>query len=137
MLSSQDQMADEQHLCGKLVKDMYRTRDATQSCQKRFAETIKELGCNVGKVSRCHSYHGERHICGLLHGGDFVVAEAEHRLKYTSEFRATKHKVKVATTSSHHQMRPLAVILPERMSQARSLCEEYGAPIPTTANPMF
>lgn len=69
-------------MCGKLLKAMYGTRDATQNWQRNCSQTVRELGFVTGRVSPCHSYQREWNVCGAIHRGgsmftrDFEVAGA-------------------------------------------------------------
>lgn len=80
-LPAEDQAAGEEHLCGKLNKAMYGSRDATQNWQNRCSEVAKEMGFSVRRVSRCHFYHKSSGICGMVHGDDFVFVGRRQFLK--------------------------------------------------------
>ena len=84
-LPAEDQAPGEEHLCGKLVKAMYGTRDAAQNWQKKCSEVVQELGFRVGRVSPCHFYHAESGTCGMVHGDDFVFVGRRNFLKGVSK----------------------------------------------------
>ena len=50
-LPAEDQAKGEEHMCGRLIKAMYGTRDAAQNWQKKCAEIAREMGFSVGRVS--------------------------------------------------------------------------------------
>lgn len=94
-LPPEDQEPGEEHLCGKLVQVMYGTRDAAQSWQTICPEIDTELGSSTGKSWSCHLYYGTWQVCGIVPGDDFVPAGRKDYLKKSSEYMATKVKIKV------------------------------------------
>lgn len=81
---------------GKLKKAMCSTRNAAQPWSTKCSVTLREFGFVIGVVSPCHFCHAEPHVCGLLHGGDFVFVGRDELVQVVAGHIASKTKEKGA-----------------------------------------
>ena len=101
-LPTEDTTEGEEHLCGKLDKAMYGTRDAAQAWQREYTSALKELGFQVGKASPCHFHHPQWGVSLAVHGDDFLATGPEHRIKQLMARMAAKYKIKTTLLGEKH-----------------------------------
>ena len=72
----------EEGMCGRLLKSMYKTRDAAQNWGAAYSEFMKSIGFKQGKSSPCVFCHSERELRYVVHGDEFTVLGWESQVDW-------------------------------------------------------
>lgn len=97
---------------------MFGIRDAAQGWQKKCAETMRELGFEIGCKSPRHLHHRGTDSCGMVHRG-FVFGGTDSFLKDIAKHMDGKFSIKVATTGPGRTEAPRVLIRSTRWTSHR------------------
>ena len=86
----------QEGFCGKLVKSMYGTRDASAIWQKSYTELLIRAGFAKNQAwPSCFYHEGYGGIRVLVHGDDFVVLADDAGQKYLEDTLRSKYDLRV------------------------------------------
>ena len=69
-------------MCGKLIEEMYGTRDAASNWEQAYMNFMSKCGFSIGKVTPCLFCHQARQLIVEVHGDDFTNTGGEEVLDW-------------------------------------------------------
>ena len=79
-LPEEDMAKGDQSRCGRLMMNVYGTRDAALNWALEYGDTRRAAGYEQGKANLCLFYNFELDVSVMVHGDDFVAVGLDKHL---------------------------------------------------------